>query len=190
MQVFLEIFRPKMHEILNFWVIFFHWKFNSIQLAIMVLEEKKLLEQQVHTWANGKGYISIIYCSFIRSLTWYGWFWFLVKKTVFNREFSICKFIACLHLVSQSLDSRPSPSVLSMWPCTLKIGLWRKSKYVGLAQENGFSPARSSSCWGSETVHLLEKSVINMIWLLLILVREECNKYDLTAGPCFLIGQS
>jgi hypothetical protein len=155
----------------------------------MVLQEKKLLEQQVHTWANGTGYTSIIYCSFILSLTWYGWFWFLVKK-----QFSIENFpsasLACLHLVSQSLDSRPSPSVLSMWPCTLKIGLWRKSKYVGLAQENGFSPARSSSCWGSETVHLLEKSVINMIWLLLILVREECNKYDLTAGPLFLIGQS
>ncbi len=68
MQVFLEIFRPKMHhEILNFESFFFIE--NSIQLTIMVLQEKKLLEQQVHTWANGKGYTSIIYCSFILSLT-------------------------------------------------------------------------------------------------------------------------
>jgi hypothetical protein len=33
-----------------------------------------------------------------------------------------------------------SPAVLSMWSCTIKLGE-EKSKYVGLAQENGFVTA-------------------------------------------------
>jgi hypothetical protein len=45
----------------------------------------------------------------------------------------------------------------------------RKSSYAGLAQENGFSPAcifaqfAQADKNSSETVHLLEKNVINMI---------------------------
>jgi hypothetical protein len=39
-----------------------------------------------------------------------------------------------------------------------------KSTYANLAQENGFSPVYLLS---SKSLHLLEKSVINMIWLLL-----------------------
>jgi hypothetical protein len=35
---------------------------------------------------------------------------------------------------------RPSPAVLSMWPCTLEFDE-EKSKHAGLAQENGFGQA-------------------------------------------------
>ncbi len=60
--------------------------------------------------------------------------------------------------------------VLSMVPsCTLKTGE-EKSRYVGLAQEIGFSPLHIFAEFAerlvkkdSKAVHLLEKRVINMI---------------------------
>jgi hypothetical protein len=55
---------------------------------------------------------------------------------------------------------RATPPVLSMWPCTVKLDE-EKWIYVGLSQENGFSPGK-----------------------------EESNKFDLTTIPYFLIGKS
>ncbi len=65
---------------------------------------------------------------------------------------------------------RASPKVLGTWPCTFWFDE-EKSTYAGLAQENGFSPAYLLSflrlvTTAQKAVHLLERSIINMIWLL------------------------
>jgi hypothetical protein len=65
---------------------------------------------------------------------------------------------------------RASPKVLNMWPCTLGSDE-EKSRYADLGQENGFSPANLLSLLrlvktAAKVVHLLERSIINMIWLL------------------------
>jgi hypothetical protein len=66
---------------------------------------------------------------------------------------------------------RATPRLLSMWPCTLKSDE-EKSIYVGLSQENGFSPTRlalfaeAGKKRSSKALHLLKKRVINLIWLL------------------------
>ncbi len=66
---------------------------------------------------------------------------------------------------------RASPVILSMWPWILKLGE-EKSKHAGLAQQNGFSPAFLHSL-----LRLVKGSCAP--------ARAECNKYDLTAAPCF-----
>jgi len=60
--------------------------------------------------------------------------------------------------------------MLSMWPCTLKLD-GEKSTYAGLAQEKGFfscifAQFAETSKKRSKSMHLIEKSVINMIWVL------------------------
>jgi hypothetical protein len=71
-------------------------------------------------------------------------------------------------LRANHISLRASPAVLRMWPCTLKLAE-EKAKPVILAQENGFSPAYLHSLLRivKGTVHLPEKNVINIIWLLL-----------------------
>jgi len=61
---------------------------------------------------------------------------------------------------------RASRAVLSMWCCKVK---WdeEKSKYAGLAQENGFAQHTCTVCSG--------------LWT----CRKEYNKLDLTAAHCF-----
>jgi hypothetical protein len=92
---------------------------------------------------------------------------------------------------------RATPQVLSMRPCTVK---WdeEKSKHAGLAQENGFAHAQVLTLLRlvKGEANLLEKSVINMIWLLLVpgfhwpnVLKSECNEYDLTAPPCFWLAK-
>jgi len=66
-----------------------------------------------------------------------------------------------------------APKVLHMWHCTFLNQLNKTKTYVGLAHENGFSPAylfsslAEASNKHSKVVHLLDKNVINMIWFLL-----------------------
>jgi hypothetical protein len=50
-----------------------------------------------------------------------------------------------------------------------------KSKHVGLVHQNSFGPA---------FLHILF-SMVKGAQQILIPAREECNKYDLTAAPCF-----
>jgi hypothetical protein len=58
--------------------------------------------------------------------------------------------------------------MLNMSPCTLKLDE-QKSKYVGLAKENGFGPTFLYRLLrllkDIKVVHLLEKIVMNLIWL-------------------------
>jgi hypothetical protein len=80
-----------------------------------------------------------------------------------SRSKIIQEFIVHYHV-------RASPKVLGMWPCTL----WsdeEKSTYAGLAQENGFTPACLLGLLrflktAAKAIHLLERSIINMIKLL------------------------
>jgi hypothetical protein len=63
---------------------------------------------------------------------------------------------------------RASPKVFSMWPCTLWSDEEKSTYAAGLAQENGFSPAYLLSLLrlvksAGKGVHLLERSIINMI---------------------------
>jgi len=48
----------------------------------------------------------------------------------------------------------------------------KQSTYAGLAQENGFSATSSLS-------------LLRLVKSAYAPAREECNKYDLTAAPCF-----
>jgi hypothetical protein len=82
------------------------------------------------------------------------------------------------------IKSNPHQCCSVMWRCTLKSDE-EKSKCAGLSHENGFGSCvcaqfleagerRSKSC-----VHLLEKSVINMIWLLFPIF----DRPNITIGP-------
>ncbi len=66
---------------------------------------------------------------------------------------------------------------------TLQIKSWWRNVniYVGLAQEIGFSPAYLLNLLRLAGYRELQSSAP---------AREECNKYDLTPGSLFLIGQS
>ncbi len=80
-----------------------------------------------------------------------------------SRSKNIQEFIVHYHV-------RASPKVLSMWPCTLWLDQ-EKSTYAGLVQENRFSLAYLLSLLRlvkttAKAMHLLERSIINMIWLL------------------------
>jgi hypothetical protein len=68
--------------------------------------------------------------------------------------------------------TKTSSVVLSMWPCTLKIG-WRKVNTCRFGSAKWFCPRSfvqfaeaSKRC--SKAVHLPEKSVIDMIWVLFL----------------------
>jgi len=67
------------------------------------------------------------------------------------------------------------PPVHAMWPCTLKSNE-EKLKCVGLSQEIGFAPAYVCAQF-VEAGTKAQQSCAS--------AREECNKYDLTAGHCF-----
>jgi hypothetical protein len=77
---------------------------------------------------------------------------------------------------SQKMNSefrvlRASPSVLSMWSCTVKLDE-EKFKSAGLAQENGFwlriiIHYTVTGKRHSNAVHLEKNGLINIIWLLI-----------------------
>jgi hypothetical protein len=68
---------------------------------------------------------------------------------------------------------RASPAVLSMWSCTVKMDE-ENPTCTGLTQENGF---------GSAYLYKLPWLVRGAVAM--CTCRKECNKYDLTAAPCF-----
>ncbi len=86
--------------------------------------------------------------------------------------FSDCKWF--LTNLLEGAKSNPRQCSVVGGPCKLKLDE-EKSKHVGLVHQNSFGPA---------FLHIL-LSMVKGAQQILIPDREQCNKYDLTAAPCF-----
>ncbi len=78
------------------------------------------------------------------------------------------RFSAILFCLSIHAPLRASLAMLIMWPCTLKLDE-EKSKHVDFALQNGFGQhfCTEADISHNKVVVLLEKVLIDMIWLVL-----------------------